>query len=80
MSANIPNHKTGTIKEGSIFIVLKLFILSMESPEQAISTPPTIDISVIKESGIKGPKKLPKSQILPCHKKSTPAAIAIPKP
>ena len=42
----------GISSEGSKFRVLQSFILSIPNPEAAISTPPTIEISVTSASGI----------------------------
>ena len=47
---------TGIRREGNIFNVLLSLIPKIESPDAKMSTPPTIDTSVIKFSVKKGSK------------------------
>ena len=50
MSFRIKKKMIGTSRAGSIFSVLQSLIFRMDRPDAAIKNPPTIVISVIRES------------------------------
>lgn len=70
----------GTANAGSIFIALQSFIPNMLNPDAAMSTPPTIDISVTSGVGMMSPASMVSVYIAPCHKNSTGAAHNMPMP
>ena len=70
----------GMRSEGNMFIVLQSFILRIDNPVHKISMPPTIDISLIKDSDSISPKCVVKKYMEPCQAKSIGAAQITPIP